>query len=390
MSDEHLVAPAAAAPASHISTFIGVAATLSVVAIFLSRRAALVARAREWADAAARALRRRRAGTEQTAAEAEKAALAGDAERGEGASAGASSGGGGGGAAAAAAAAAARRPSTAPAAAAGPALTWPAPADYAPLLSAADARFVASALPSRLAGRALSLAFSTQRDGYSLATLYARARGVGPTLLVVLDDSSAVFGGFAATDWAGEDHGGGHAGGGSFARGTVGYLPSPVRGRTSDTWFGGADNFLFALSPAPALHRWARANSHFQLARDDCVAFGGSGAGVGGGGSAAAAVAARGGCGFGLWLDAGLEKGQTTACDTYGSAPLTRAADAAGFFRVVRVELWAFADAPAGAAAAGARRGSEALAAGAKVVASGARSIVSKIIGGKVPKAVPQ
>jgi len=186
----------------------------------------------------------------------------------------------------------------------------------------------------------------------------------------VLDDSSAVFGGFAASDWSGEDaHGSASAG--SFARGSVGYLPSPSRYRTSDTWFGAADAFVFSLAPDFAAHRWTRANTHWQLAKDDCIAFGGGAttAGARGGGGACA-----------LWLDAGLERGASAPTETFGNAPLTRGTDAAGFFRVVRVELWAFLD--AGAAAAGA--GGGALAAVSKATARAASSLKTVLrAGGK-------
>jgi hypothetical protein len=188
-------------------------------------------------------------------------------------------------------------------------------------------------------GKPFSLLFSTQRDGYSLSTLYSRARGVGASLLLVLDDQHNVFGGFASRDWSGDDFSSSaHVGGGVFTRGSVGYLPSPVRGRTSDSWFGSGDAFLFRLRPAFEVYRWTRHNSLFQLAKDDCIAFGGS--------------SASGSQRCGLWLDSALEKGSSSASETYGNPPLApplpgssaAAAGLADAFRVVRVELYGFGD----------------------------------------------
>ena len=229
----------------------------------------------------------------------------------------------------------ARRASEAPARAL-PALLWsPAGSEYSPLLSARDLRALLPQLPSKCVGRDMRLLFSTQRDGYSLSTLYARARDAGPTLLVVLDDSSAVFGAFAPADWAGDDFAAPGSSSGHFARGSVGYMASPVRGLThgrgagGDAWFGDTSAFLFSLVPSFAAFRATRANAHFQLAKDECLAFGGSGS-AGGRGA------------FGLWLDASFEKGCSAPCDTFANAPLTAGLDAAGFVRVVRVELWAW------------------------------------------------
>ena len=207
-----------------------------------------------------------------------------------------------------------------------PAITnLPAASDYRPLRSGEDLRQLLPHLPSRCMGKDLPLLFSTQRDGYSLSTLYSRARGSGATLLVVLDESQSVFGGFASRDWSGAEFGpagGGAHAGGTFARGSVGYLPSPSRGRGGENWFGSGDAFLFTLRPGFAVHRWTRSNNDFQLAHDNFMALGG------------------GGGRFGLWLDGALEKGTTAHCETYGNPPLT--AGGGEGFRVVRVELYGF------------------------------------------------
>ena len=221
-----------------------------------------------------------------------------------------------------------------------PAITGLPPASdgYRSLLSTEDLRQLLPHLPSRCMGKDLTLLFSSQRDGYSLSTLYTRARGSGPTLLVVLDDSQSVFGGFGSRDWSGAEYSsgglgaGGGGGGGlpsSYARGSVGYMSSPHRrdltGGAGAHFFGSGDAFLFALRPDFAVYRWTRVNNEFQLAREDLLAFGG------------------GGGRFGLCLDANLEYGSTGPCETYGNPPLTPLGER---FRMVRVELYGFKDAP--------------------------------------------
>jgi hypothetical protein len=95
------------------------------------------------------------------------------------------------------------------------------------------------------------------------------------------------------------------------------------------------------LRPAATagVYRWSRRNNHFQIAAADSgLAFGG------------------GGDGFGLHLDAGLERGETAACDTFANPPLLPPPPASAgpsatgevrrggsvSFRIVRVEVWGF------------------------------------------------
>jgi hypothetical protein len=226
----------------------------------------------------------------------------------------------------------------------------PASDGYRPLLSPEDLRQLLQHLPSRCMGKDVHLLFSSQRDGYSLSTLYTKARGAGPTLLVVLDDSQTVFGGFAGKDWSGAEYttGAGAAAAGltTYARGSVGYMTSPHRrdltgGGTH--FFGSGDAFLYSLRPDFAVYRWTRSNNEFQLARDELLAFGG------------------GGGRFGLCLDANLEYGSTAHCETYGNPPLTVQGEK---FRIMRVELYAFRE-------AGAARGT-ASASASSVLGSGA------------------
>lgn len=206
------------------------------------------------------------------------------------------------------------------------------------LLSPVDAARLVTHLPSRCVGKELTLVFSTQQHGYSLATLLRRARGAGPTLLVVMDDAGGVCGGFAARDWGGDDLVTALVPSLPLffrATGRTGHTPTPsaAAGGAPGRYFGSGETFLFSLRPALAIHRWSRRNNHFQLAAPDTgLAFGG------------------GGGGFGLHLDAGLERGETGPCDTFGNPPLLPPSAGDGgaggggsvSFRVVRVEVWAF------------------------------------------------
>jgi hypothetical protein len=252
----------------------------------------------------------------------------------------------------------------------GPSLLSLAPGEQS-LLSSSDIRELLSHLPSRCHGRDLALLFSTSRDGYSLATLLARAKGRGPTVLVVMDDEKHVFGGFASRDWSGSDlvtglgtaafssfsttanglaealspgrgargkSGGGLAaalaltaspgvGAAAAAAASLGLTGGGAGGGGSGggaanaAFFGSGESFLFKTRPDPfAVFRWSRRNNLFQTCGDDILGFGG------------------GGEGYGLSLDANLERGTTGTCDTFANPRLA----ASDLFRVVRVEVWGF------------------------------------------------
>jgi hypothetical protein len=192
------------------------------------------------------------------------------------------------------------------------------------LLTAADVRELARNLPSRCVGKSWKLLFSTSQHGYSLATLYNRTRGMGPTVLVVMDEQSHIFGGFASRDWSGSDISSSSMQQFAFSSltraGQAAAASATGAGRTTQ-YFGTGEAFLFRLKPGPsAIWRWSRKNSEFQLARREMLALGG------GGGK------------FGLCLDASLDRGWSGPCDTFDNAPLA----GREMFRAVRVEVWGF------------------------------------------------
>jgi hypothetical protein len=69
------------------------------------------------------------------------------------------------------------------------------------LLSPHHLSLLTEALPGRFKGRSWSLLYSMSRHGISLQTLYRKAAGVWPSLLVVQDGGGALFGCFGADAW---------------------------------------------------------------------------------------------------------------------------------------------------------------------------------------------
>ncbi|GLC41538.1 hypothetical protein PLESTM_001212500 [Pleodorina starrii] len=204
-----------------------------------------------------------------------------------------------------------------------------------------DVRALAGAVPPRLAAGRWQLLYSSGRDGVSLRTLYRKAAGRAPTLLLVREAGGAghVFGAYAAEAW-----------------------------RPGPRFYGTGETFVFLLQPHRAKFPWQRPRQHGGSA----AAAAAAGRSGGGGGAVApppqhatgvpaaapAAAAAPGGggggsldffqfstheglgvggCGtFALWLDNELCEGTSYPCDTFCSPQLSSREE----FRVAAVELW--------------------------------------------------
>lgn len=276
------------------------------------------------------------------------------------------------------------------------------------LLGPGELQAVCPHLPSRCGGKDLVALFSTSRDGYSLQTLYARAQHCGPTFVVVQTAGGVVLAGFASRDWSGSDviaggaaaHFGAHSHGHKPPRdgphtasslSTTGLLHAGSGG----AYFGSGESFVATLRPgAPSVHRWTRFNNYFQLARSDCLAFGGgslSGAAFGplsatslGHAGAGAGAGSRGRSdsgasgpgeklrrgGFALHLDGNLEWGYSGPSETFGTlASLIppspdgsgggrggEAESDGGRFKIVRVDVYGFVMPGSSAAGAAALR----------------------------------
>jgi len=61
---------------------------------------------------------------------------------------------------------------------------------------------VAAAVPALAAGRRCRLLFRSSRDGATAAAFHSRCDAKGPTLTLIRDMHSNVFGGYAAVQWS--------------------------------------------------------------------------------------------------------------------------------------------------------------------------------------------
>jgi len=157
------------------------------------------------------------------------------------------------------------------------------------LLMNEHVRAIVNGMPSHLQATDWKLMYSSELHGYSLHTLYAKARRLkGPSVLVVKDTDGYVFGGFASHTW-----------------------------RKNVSFFGTGECFLFSLNPKIKMYTWTGSNSQFLLAREECLGFGGGGS-------------------FGLWLDADFETGNSNPSPTFSNPTLSSKTD----FSVSTVEVW--------------------------------------------------
>lgn len=97
-------------------------------------------------------------------------------------------------------------------------------------------RLLHKALPARVRLRTWTLLYGSKRDGISLQTLYRRAAGRAPTLLVVSDTSGGAFGAFTNEAW-----------------------------KVGPKYRGTGECFVFRLAPEFRLYRWSKLNSFFML-----------------------------------------------------------------------------------------------------------------------------
>ena len=191
------------------------------------------------------------------------------------------------------------------------------------ILSVWQSSLLAASLPLAVAGDTWVLAYSLARHGASLPALVSRARDFERSLVVIQDESGAVFGGYAAEPWSPSRR---HA---------------STSAATSGRYFGNGTSFVFSFGAAAAgeageaaggggaapasaplgvsptlaappfeVWRWSRANAYFQLLIGLEGGLAGQGIGMGGGGS------------FAFFLDGELCSGSTGGCETFHSPPL--------------------------------------------------------------------
>ena len=140
-----------------------------------------------------------------------------------------------------------------------------------------------------------SLVYSTALHGMSLQSLYRRAQGVAPSVLLVRDMKGYVFGAYVTSPW-----------------------------RVHHRYYGEGETFVFRLSPRGAAYHWdqsadseASTNQFFQLGEPESIALGGDG-------------------GFALRLDGDLKYGSSRPSGTFRNPILASTAD----FMVETLEVW--------------------------------------------------
>ena len=198
--------------------------------------------------------------------------------------------------------------------------------DDSSVVTVAQAHALTRALPARIRDKAWRLRYSTRRDGVSLRTMYRSAAGakVGEfificvwairmtscfvlftgdrqceeSVLLVRTRDGESFGAFTTEHW-----------------------------RVAPRYYGTGESFVFQMlnseledeTDGARVFRWTKRNDYFVFGRNECVAVGG-------------------GCGFALWLDEELLRGNSSRSDTFGNEPLSSTHE----FEVSCVELWTF------------------------------------------------
>uniref|UniRef100_A0A669EX90 Nuclear receptor coactivator 7 n=1 Tax=Oreochromis niloticus TaxID=8128 RepID=A0A669EX90_ORENI len=149
--------------------------------------------------------------------------------------------------------------------------------DTSDLLQDTHIEKLACRLPPRVQGYPWRLAYSTEKHGTSLKTLYRNLADVdSPVLLVIKDMDNQIFGAFSTHPF-----------------------------RVSEHCYGTGETFLYSFCPEIKVFRWTGENSYFVKGNIDSLQMGG------GGGQ------------LGLWLDAELYRGTTTKCATFNNQPLS-------------------------------------------------------------------
>ncbi|XP_017278834.1 nuclear receptor coactivator 7 isoform X2 [Kryptolebias marmoratus] len=164
--------------------------------------------------------------------------------------------------------------------------------DSSDLLQDTNIEKLACRLPARVQGYPWRLAYSTEKHGTSLKTLYRNLADVdSPVLLVIKDMDDQIFGAFSTDPF-----------------------------RVSEHFYGTGETFLYSFCPEIKVYRWTGENSYFVKGNTDSLQMGG------GGGQ------------LGLWLDAELYRGTTTKCSTFNNQPLSSQQD----FSIRSLEVWSF------------------------------------------------
>lgn len=152
-------------------------------------------------------------------------------------------------------------------------------------------------LPSRYKIRNAEVAFSSEKDGYSLITFYQKANNVnGPSILVIKTDKGAIFGVYCSTKW--QDNG--------------------------EEYYGDGESFLFTLVDSEGkehekMYDWHSYYSRLFIRSDKKHISVGTN---------------------GLWLDKEMLFGSSSTSDTFRNEPLH--GEKHSSFKIVCIELLSF------------------------------------------------
>jgi len=151
---------------------------------------------------------------------------------------------------------------------------------------------IMAAVPKRLMQANWSLLYSTAQHGFSLQSLYRKAAGCEPTVLVVKDPAEYIFGSFCSEAW-----------------------------KIAPRFYGTGESFVFQLEPHRVYYSWKRdhksRNDFFMFGSQDSIGVGGTGH-------------------FAIWIDGELLYGHSGVCDTFGSPCLASKEE----FKIIALELW--------------------------------------------------
>ncbi|CAG8478809.1 2504_t:CDS:2 [Paraglomus occultum] len=172
--------------------------------------------------------------------------------------------------------------------------------DTEPVLDENVAEQIRQQLPriSRIAPK-WNLLYSLDQDGSSMTTLFRKVKDKGPLILAIKDADDQVFGAF---------------------------VTDPFRPRTS--FYGTGECFLWKCihvnkeTPMVRFYLWSGKNEYLIFCSIDYFAIGGGDGRTG------------------LWVDSGLEKGTSAACETFDNEILSSTPQ----FDCMGLEIWGFKD----------------------------------------------
>lgn len=150
-------------------------------------------------------------------------------------------------------------------------------------------------IPDRIAVKEPVIVFSTNEDGCSLRTLFAKTDAYEPTILLIKTQEGDAFGAYCSESW------------------------STRLQRDSGHYFGTGETFLFSLKPKAIRYPWSESvtDKRQSLSHSSQLFMTGT----------SSHIIIGSGNGSGIWLDEDLSRGKTERCDTFKNDPLARTKD---------------------------------------------------------------